>query len=162
MGPRRQELWILIMTAEILEVSPARGSHRVTFRFVDGLRIAGPFVEHRPSDEDHQAWANARIPQPPPDYYAAMQAALDGNVGPGTYDSVRRALKDLDAQAVSFGDVQMNVTYPEKTDPDDVEAALRERVDSELGEGKFLAVKGVLKAMGFESVTLERKSNLTL
>lgn len=150
------------MIAEILRVTEARGGHRVTFRFVNGEQVIGPFVEQRPADEDHQAWVEARMPELEPDYYAVMQAALDANVGAGAYDAVRRALKDVDAEQVNLGPVAMRVSYPEQTNPEDVEAALRDRVDGELGAGKFETVKAVLRGMGFEGVTLERKSTLSL
>ena len=149
------------MTAEILSVTTEGAAHRVIFRFVDGQTVLGPFVENRPADEDHQAWVNARIPQPQPDYYAVMQAALD-SIAPGTYDAVRSALKDVDAESVNLGPVALSVTFPNQIDPDDVEAALRARVDSEQGAGVFDQVKATLRAMGFDSVTLERKSNLLL
>lgn len=150
------------MTAQILSIQNEGAKHRVTFCFVDGERVEGPFMEDRPAEEEPQAFVDARIPQPAPDYYALMEGALDGNIGAGTYDAVRRALKDVDAESVNLGSVQMTVTYPEQTSPDDVEAALRSRVDGELGAGKFEAVKSVLRAMGFEAVTLQRKSELSL
>jgi len=150
------------MIAELLQSTNERGGTRIVFRFVDGSRVIGPFVEDRPSNEDHEAFVAARTPQPEVDYYAAMQAALDGYVGPGTYDAVRRALKDVGSERVTLGNVEMNVTYPEVTLPEDAEAGLRERVDGELGVGKFDAVKATLRAMGFSEVELHRKTKLAI
>jgi hypothetical protein len=158
-----------ITSAEILRAEPAREAHRVVFLFhLDDGGIHGPFVEHRPPGEDHQAWCDERIPDQesmlnPPNYYEILQNALNSNVAPGTYDAVRRALRDTGTESVELGPAgQLNVTYPELTNPEDIESELRERVDAEIGAGTLDGVKAVLGAMGIETVTLQRKSELTI
>lgn len=149
------------MTPELISSLSEGDKTRITYRFISGDKVYGPFVADRPSDENHEAFIATQAPPSPVDYYAVMQSALD-SIAPGTYDAVRKALRDLHSEQVKLGPIAMNVTYPSQTNPENVETELRSRVDAEKGEGVFDAVKATLKAMGFDGVTIERRSELSL
>jgi hypothetical protein len=154
------------MTAEILSTQTNRGKTQVIYRFINNAgEILGPYVEHRPNGEDYTAWVEFIKPAEKVDMYATMQAVLDGNIGIGTYDVLRRALKDIGGQMVELNGtsvIEMNVTYPTTTLPEDVELQIKQRVDGEKGVGTLDAIKSVLRSMGLSSATIQRKSNLTL
>lgn len=97
-----------------------------------------------------------------PDYYAILQAAIDGNVGAGAYDKLREELKNLGVTEVQLGDVKMNVTYPTATDPEDARARLAERVDADLAPGKLDEIAAVLTSLGFGEAKLVREQKITL
>lgn len=98
-----------------------------------------------------------------PDAYQTMQFLFDSNIGSGTYDAVRVALKDLGGQYVTLGSsLQLNVTYPTQVNPEDVEGEMRKRVDAIQGSGTFDAVKNVLKAVGFDKTVIDRRSEIIL
>lgn len=127
------------MTAEILSVQNEGARHRVTFRFVQGAEVRGPFVEDRPTDEDHQAWVAARAPQPEPDY----RAAIRGLLGESDYEALRAALADEGVEVVTIGPASLQVTAP-ATAPYDLDAALAARVG-----GSYATIKAKLRAAGF-------------
>lgn len=154
------------MVSTIHSVTTERGKQRVVFSHHEG-RVFGPCVGHVPlggSVEDYVAEREAELLArlSAPDAYQQMQAALDGNVGPGTYDALRKALKDIGGELVELGGTQLNVTYPTVTNPEDVEAELRSRVDAEIGARALDGVKAVLRGMGLTNAVIRRQSNLVL
>lgn len=91
------------------------------YQFVDEKTVIGPFVENRPTDEDHQAWAESRIPEPPVDLKEEMEKEW-----PGAFDAIKNAKVELDSEYA---------------------AELKKKVDAAAGDGAFDAVKGFI---GFE------------
>ena len=155
------------MDATLHSSSIEGAARRLVFSFAHEGRTWGPLVEDRPIAEDaeafiaeRQAALEAELNQPDP--YALMQAALDTHVAPGTYDALRRALRDIGGEMVELGPMQLAVTYPTVTNPEDAEAALRARVDGEIGAGALDGVKAVLRGMGIEAATVKRSSTITL
>lgn len=112
--------------------------------------------------EWEQAQALLEAEKNKPDYYKMMEQVLDSNIAPGTYEAVRKALKDMGGEKVVLGDIQMDVTYDKLTKPENVEDELKKRIEKDLGPGSFTGIKTVLKMMGFEDIKILRKSNINL
>ncbi len=52
----------MIIKAKILQVEPQKSSDLVTYQFIEDTgNIIGPKMEHRPKDEDHQAFIDSMI-----------------------------------------------------------------------------------------------------
>lgn len=158
------------MTSTIHSQREESGKRRVVFSHAHEGRTWGPFVEDRPLVEDATAFlsqrqASVEAELNAPDPYVMMQQVLDSQIGDGTYDALRRALKDIGGELVELSGasvVQMSVTYPTATLPENVELALRSRVDGEKGAGTLDSIKAVLRGMGMSSVKIQRKSEVTL
>lgn len=158
---------MITVLPQILSTSQEQGKTRVIYSLVasDG-QVFGPYCDDiNGSAEDHANLRASGLEQSlnVPDAYQTMQYLFDTNIGPGTYDAVRSALKDLGGQYITLGDnLKLNVTYPNQINPEDVEASLRARVDAQMGEGTLDAVKSLLRAVGFNKTTIERKSEIIL
>lgn len=132
------------MIAEILKVTDARGSHRVVYRFVEGNLIVGPFVENRPSAEDHQAWATSMI-----------RVEVDENANLGVIlgadaDSFRTALANEGVESIILDDRGIRVTAP-KTTPRTLQSGLVER----LGLTAVNRIRTKLRNAGFGTLAAQ-------
>ena len=78
----------MAFTAQILNVRIERDKHRVTYQFVDGSLVRGPFITDRPVAElaEHQAWCDSIIPVDV-DERQRLIAALAGNGDPAALEN---------------------------------------------------------------------------
>lgn len=163
-GRRRVSLWEL--RSELHEATVADGRRTLVFsHFDDTGKQHGPFVEHRPPDEDtHQRmaehWAAYAAEVFRPDGYETMQSVIDGALGAGSYDGLRTALYEAGAASVELGAMELDVRPVGDAQVQDMEPEIRAAVEARLGPGRYDAVKAVLAAMGLPAVTVWRRAEL--
>lgn len=150
-------------TGTLLESSVESGRNRVIYTITDSSgRINGPFVDLITGDPTEFVNAKAQMFIEHVDYYVVLQQAIDSTAGAGSYDKLREELKNLGVKSVRLGDVTMNVTFPNQTDPEDTRAELKSRVDADLAPGKLDQIAAVLKSAGFADAVLERENVINL
>ena len=130
------------MTAEILSTRPEGGKTRVQYQFVEGQQIEGPYIEDRPTGENHQAWADTKIPPPPFDEVANMVSLL------GIADATlfRDALVSEGVEGLMMDGRRFVRITGTKTLPRTLQSALVSR----LGTANVNRIRNKLKAGGFE------------
>lgn len=109
------------MIATILKVQDYFGRHQVIYRFDDPvIKVAGPCIEIRPADEDHQVWLDSRIqsvidqytaPQPPADIFLINEVVTyDDSVLKSALGMTDKQIKDCrDKKNGNNGNGQANV-----------------------------------------------------
>lgn len=147
-------------TGQLLRDELENGRHHVVYTITDDAgKVHGPFVTTR--DEDALGYVNAQAAawQEPVDYYAMLEAAL----GSDAYNKLREELTNLGATRVRIGEVVMNVTFPEQTNPENTRAELQTRVDAELGSGALDTIAATIAGgLGVDKVVIERESVVPL
>lgn len=136
----------MAFTAEILNVRPESDRHRVTFHFVDGAAVRGPFVQDRPvaTNAEHLAWVNGIVPVDV-DEGQLLATALAGNGDPVAF---RDALVSEGVEALVMDGSRFVRITGTKTSPRTIFAALQTR----LGATATNRIRNKLKAAGYETM----------
>jgi hypothetical protein len=150
----------MAFTAEILSIQPERDKHRVTFRFVDGSLVRGPFVQDRPSSvmdvdgqgqpiereallSDHQAWCSTIIPVEV-DEVQRLVAAL----GAADAKLLRDALISEGIDYAIFDNALVKIEGT-VTNPRTLQSAIVERIGSTAAN----RIRNKLRTAGYERLT---------
>lgn len=133
-------------TAEILDVRPERDKHRVTFHYVDGAQVRGPFVLDRPqmSNEDHLIALNLRAPVEVDE----RQRLINALAGNGDPTALNNALIS-EGVDVCFFDGALIRIQGTVTNPRTLQSALVAR----LGAPTMTRIANKLRAANYEVIT---------
>lgn len=134
----------MAFTAEILSVRVEREKHRVTYRFVEGAMVRGPYVQDRPvaTNAEHQAWCDSIVPV----VIDEVQRLIDA-LGAADATLLRDALISEGIDYALFDDALIRITGT-VTNPRTLQSALVER----MGSAATNRIRNKLLAAGYERI----------